>query len=135
MFIHLLDKKQQATLLALAHKMAQADEVLAPEEKARIQAIQDQMPGIEPLEMTLSDIATIFTTKQAKVAMLIELTGVAMADETIADEENTLLLEVAKSLAIEANELDEIISWVSRQCRQILIYLLWSSLMKPRRRL
>lgn len=114
MFIQMLDEKQQSILLALTHKMAHADGAFAPEEKARIQAIQDQMPGVKPLEMALSDISAIFATKQAKVAMLIELTGVAMADETIADEENTLLLEVAKSLAIDADELDEITSWVSR---------------------
>ena len=114
MFIQMLSQRQQAIFLALAHKMAHVDGVYAPEEKNRIQALREQMAGIEPDEIQLAELASIFTTKQTKVAMLIELASIAMADESIADEENTLLREISKALAIDPGELDEIVSWVSR---------------------
>ncbi len=114
MFIQMLSPQQQSVFLGLANKMAHADGIFVPEEKARLQAIQDQMPNVEPSEVKNSELASIFATKQAKAAMLIELAGVAMADETIANEENALLREVSKALSIDNDELDEIMSWVSR---------------------
>lgn len=114
MFIQMLDQKQQSVFLALAYKMAHADGVVVPEEKARLQAIEAQMPGIRPDEAGIASIASIFVTRQAKVAMLLELAGVAMADETIAGEENALLQEVSATLSINSGELNDLVSWVSR---------------------
>lgn len=114
MFIQRLDPKQQSIFLALAYKMAHTDGVYAPEEKARLQAIEAQMPGVSPDEVDIASLASVFTTKQAKVAMLLELAGIAMTDETIVDEENALLREVATALTIDSGELDELVSWVSR---------------------
>ena len=114
MFLSYLNPQQQATFLFLARKMSEADGILADAEVARLNVFKSQMPGIKEKECSIGELPSIFSTKLTRGATLLELAGLAMADEKIAPEEMDLLQEIAKVFSFDCGELDEIMSWVSR---------------------
>ena len=63
----------------------------------------------------IKQIPEIFSEKAQKMAFLIELVGVAYADQVIEENEDNLIKNVAEALSVELSLIDELKDWVQRQ--------------------
>lgn len=111
MFVHVLNKIQQSALLALAERLVESDQQHLEEKQKRLLAIRRQMPGIEPTNPKLEMLGSVFTTRQTRMVLLLELIWVSMTAGTIADGKNTMLRDIAKAVGMYLEEVDKIISW------------------------
>jgi hemerythrin-like domain-containing protein len=115
MFIQNLNEKQQQAFMALAEKVAfYADGVNAAKEEARLQAFREQLPGISAEPCGYEELTSLFDTKLARSSALLELIGLAAADEHIAEEEQVILDAIAKAFSISKDEMINMTSWVKR---------------------
>lgn len=66
-------------------------------------------------KVSIPDLATTFSTQPAKVSLLLELIGVAYADDDYHKTEKKLMQEIASSISISSLLLVDMESWVKRQ--------------------
>ncbi|MCV5232838.1 TerB family tellurite resistance protein, partial [Escherichia coli] len=62
----------------------------------------------------------IFSEKAQKMAFLIELVGVAYADQVIEESEDNFIKSVAESLNVDLSIIEELKDWVQRQMALVL---------------
>lgn len=116
MFISNLSSKQQSVFLGLAKKLIDSDENFAPEETALLSTIQQQMlADVTPIDVALDTLNTIFECKKAKASLLLELLGLAHADQEYHLAEKDFINQVATSCEVPSYELNDMESWVVRQ--------------------
>jgi len=117
MFISYLNNEQQGQLLSLAEMIMNADGNIAEEEISIINTMKAQCsPDVLTAgKVSISDLATRFSTQPAKVSLLLELIGVAYADDDYHETEKKLIQEIASSLNISFPLLADMESWVKRQ--------------------
>ena len=116
MFVSNLNKEQQGQLLSLADMMMKADGKIVEEELIIIDTIKAQCsPDVLPTKVSIPDLAATFSTQPAKVSLLLELLGVAYADDDYHITEQKLIQEIASSLNISSQLLADMESWVQRQ--------------------
>jgi uncharacterized tellurite resistance protein B-like protein len=116
MFIQNLTGGETAAFLGLAHKIVQADGVLAPEEERLLSALAATANyGGEAADGTVVELASAFGTRRARVSALLELMGLGFADGEYHPTEKALVVEIARALDVTEDELVGMESWVIRQ--------------------
>lgn len=116
MFISNLSTKQQSAFLSLAKQLIASDGNIAPEETALFTTIQQQIPlGVSPSDATLGTLGSVFECKKSKASMLLELLGLAHADQDYHATEKEFMQQVANACGVSENELRDMESWVVRQ--------------------
>ncbi len=116
MFISILTKKQQGVFLGLAKQLISADSKITKDEELLLSTIQAQMEsGTTPINVDLNHLGSIFDTKASKASMLLELLGLAHADEEYHLSEKEIINQIAKACGISDTELVDMESWVIRQ--------------------
>ncbi|WP_373054443.1 TerB family tellurite resistance protein [Thioalkalivibrio sp.] len=116
MFVGNLDARQQGALLALAHEVASADDTLSKKEEEFLATLRTQMePNVEPASIDRNDLSTAFESKRVRASLLLELLGIAHADDDYHESEKKLIAEIAAALDISEFELADMEGWVERQ--------------------
>ena len=117
MFIHHLNDEQQAALYHFSKELIAADGYVDERETLLLDGIIAQCNNSADLEQKfdIKQIPEIFSEKAQKMAFLIELVGVAYADQVIEENEDNLIKNVAEALSVELSLIDELKDWVQRQ--------------------
>lgn len=116
MFIQNLTLDQQSVLLNLSNQLIAADGVLSDDELVFIETLKSQMmPNTEDHSVTYNQLSDVFYDKASKASLLLELLGVAHADDDYQDEEKTFMHNIATQLNVSQNELSEMEDWVVAQ--------------------
>lgn len=116
MFLNRLNEDQQGALLSLATQLMSADGKQRAEETELLDALRQQMsPTVVPAQITSSDLPGVFATRPARVALMLELLGMALVDAEYHVTEQAFVNAIAKVLDIDQPELSDMESWVRRQ--------------------
>jgi uncharacterized tellurite resistance protein B-like protein len=116
MFISNLSSEQQSAFLSLAKQLIASDGNIAPAEKALLETIQQQMSeGVTASEVTIDTLSNVFSCKKSKASLLLELLGLAHADQEYHSTEKTFIKQLAEACDVSTNELQDMESWVVRQ--------------------
>lgn len=117
MFIQHLNDEQQAALYHFSKELIAADGYVDERETLLLDGIIAQCNNSADLEQKfdIKQIPEIFSEKAQKMAFLIELVGVAYADQVIEENEDNLIKNVAEALNVELSLIDELKDWVQRQ--------------------
>ncbi len=117
MFIQHLNDEQQAALYHFSKELIAADGYIDERETLLLDGIIAQCNNSADLEQKfdIKQIPEIFSEKAQKMAFLIELVGVAYADQVIEENEDNLIKNVAEALSVELSLIDELKDWVQRQ--------------------
>lgn len=117
MFIGHLNKAQQEYFLGAAQNLVAADGKIDERETRILETLTahcDQ--AVKPLEDISSVSANaLFNDSQSRVSCLLELVGVALADETYDESEKAIIQNLAHTFGLSEVLLEDIENWVSRQ--------------------
>lgn len=116
MFVQYLTERQQSALLHYAYEVIRADNSVDPRELNRLDVLRDQAePGVQAEDVAIEDLPKLFDDRMSRLALLFEVIGMGYADEEFDPQESKLINTMAKALAIEEDEVLNIVSWVRRQ--------------------
>lgn len=116
MFIQNLNFEQQCVLLHLAHEVAKADGNLHELQLGMMSILKAQSQhGVEEKVVDIDNLATIFDTDRTKCSLLLELLGVAHANNEYHVNEKDLIAKYANALAVEYTKLQALEYWVEKQ--------------------
>ncbi len=117
MFIKQLNVEQQAALFHFAKQLIAADKNVDDRELLVLETIRAQCDTNTDFEamVELSSLPTLLVETAQKAAFMLELVGVAYADEKIHENEWVLINQIAEMLDITTLRLEEIKNWVHRQ--------------------
>lgn len=116
MFIANLNSNQQSVFFGLAKKLINSDENVTSEETALLSTIQQQMMAdVTPTDVSFDTLTDVFDCKKAKASLLLELLGLAHADQEYHSAEKDFVKQVATSCGVSCYELRDMESWVVRQ--------------------
>lgn len=116
MYLALISEPAREYFLELANHMMHADGDAGMEEEAILEAFKyecempDYQPKGLPVEQILTELAKL--DSQAKNATMIELTALALADESIHADENKLLQQTAETLGVSQARIADMKQWV-----------------------
>lgn len=116
MFVHYLNSQQQSILISLAKNIISADSILSEKEKLMLDILKSQANSdISEVEVEIFQLPSIFVTKREKYSLLLELLGIAHADQEYQLEEQSLIKLYAECLNVSDNELNVLEKWVEKQ--------------------
>ena len=116
MFVDKMTDKQQAALLHFAHEVMMADGVLEADERAQMDVIRKQLrPGVEPEPIPIDSLDELFDQRAPRVALFLELVGMAYSNENLDPHQSQLLQVVADALRFDDRDVSTMYSWVERQ--------------------
>ena len=116
MFVQYLNERQQGVLLHYAYEMMRADSSIDAREMNRLEVLRDQVqPGVQAEDVVIGELPDLFDDRISRFALLVEVIGMGYADEAFDPQESEIINSIAKALAIDENEILNIISWVKRQ--------------------
>ncbi|WP_278183373.1 TerB family tellurite resistance protein [Vibrio misgurnus] len=117
MFIQYLNSEQQAILITFTKKIIAVDGHIDEKEELMLETIRSQCDVNVNLDSNpeLDELGRLFEFKHQKVAFILELIGVAYADETYQDSEKAVIGHLAEILNISPSLLIDMESWVKRQ--------------------
>lgn len=117
MFIQHLTNEQQGILYSFSKRLVTVDGVIDSKEETILETIRAQCSESADfgLDINLVEIDKIFHQQHQKIAFMIELIGVAHADDTYTHEEKDFVLSLAENLSIDPELLKQMESWVERQ--------------------
>lgn len=114
MFIEKLNDRQQGILLDLGKKLIAADGNIHGKETELLNVLRAQMsPSVQ--EAASSNLASDFQTQESKAALLLEILGLAHADEEYHLDEKSFVSSLAKEVGLDSDTLADMESWVLRQ--------------------
>lgn len=114
MFIEKLNDRQQGILLDLGKKLIAADGNIHDKETELLNVLRAQMsPSVQ--EIASSNLASDFQTQESKAALLLEILGLAHADEEYHLDEKSYVSGLAKEVGLDSDTLADMESWVLRQ--------------------
>ena len=114
MFIEKLNDRQKGILLHLGKKLISADGNIHDKETELLDVLRAQMPP-SVQEIASSNLASEFQTQESKAVLLLEILGLAHADEEYHLDEKSFVSGLAKEIGIDSNTLADMESWVLRQ--------------------
>ncbi|QQP87509.1 TerB family tellurite resistance protein [Skermanella sp. TT6] len=118
MFLSALDDLEKTAFLALADAVIQADYHLAPQEETMLSAMRAEM-GLPELaevpEMDIRTAASVIDSRRSRVAVMLELAGLAYSDGEVHAEEEILLSRIGAEFGFTDDELLAQREWVMRQ--------------------
>lgn len=117
MFIKQLNVAQQSALFHFAKQLIAADNNVDDRERLVLETIRAQCDTNTDFEamVELSSLPTLLVETAQKAAFMLEMVGVAYADEKIHENEWVLINQIAEILDITPLRLEEIKNWVHRQ--------------------
>lgn len=116
MFIQNLNPKQQGALLFLAHEMAIADGSDNELQLGMMQIIEKQCAnGVKEERISLDNLSEVFSDKRSKCSLLLELLGIAYANQEYHKKEQKLIREYADRLGVDHQQLIELEIWIDKQ--------------------
>ena len=116
MFVQYLNERQQGVLLHYAYEMMRADSSADAREMNRLEVLRDQaQPGVQAEDVAIEELPELFDDRISRIALLFEVIGMGYADEEFDPQESGLINTMAKALAIDEDEVLNIVSWVKRQ--------------------
>lgn len=116
MFIQNLNFEQQSVLLFLAHEVAKADGSSDELQLGMMSILKAQSQhGVDEKPIELSELAYLFDTERARCSLLLELLGVAHANEEYHLTEKDLISTYAASLGVSQEKLQALEHWVEAQ--------------------
>ena len=116
MFVQYLNERQQGVLLHYAYEMMRADSSVDAREMNRLEVLRDQaQPGVQAEDVAIEELPELFDDRISRIALLFEVIGMGYADEEFDPQESGLINTMAKALAIDEDEVLNIVSWVKRQ--------------------
>lgn len=116
MFLHNLNLDQQGVLLDLAHQTAQADGEISHLETQMINVLRQQCnPNVTVKSTSRADLASIFDTPIAKYSLLLELLGIAHANNEYHLSEKDIIFKVSQALGVTNDKLQALEAWVEKQ--------------------
>lgn len=118
MFLAALTDQQKLSFLTLADAIIRADDQLAPQEEAMLVTMRAEMglPDDVPVPAKpLPEAASGFRDKPSRIAAMLELTGLCLADGEVAPQEEDLLSSIGHAMGFGAADLLRQRDWVLRQ--------------------
>ena len=81
-----------------------------------MELIQKQIrPGVEPEPIPIDSLAELFDQRAPRVALFLELVGMAYSNEDVDQHQSRLLQGVANALCFDHRDVSAMYSWVERQ--------------------
>ncbi|OOR90847.1 DNA repair protein [Moraxella caviae] len=116
MFVRNLTVAQQSALIFLAKEVAKADGNLDELQSGMAEIlIQQSDKGVVETTISIDELPLLFTTERAKCSLILELLGVAHANNNYHVNEKDLIGQYAGALNISANKLLQLEAWVENQ--------------------
>ena len=118
MFLAQLEERQKAAFLVLADTIIRADGAVAHQESAMLAAMKAEMglsDAVEPDGRSIGDAVSVFATRPTKIAAMLELIGLSMADGHVHDREASALETLASAFGLPPVEFEVLRNWVVRQ--------------------
>lgn len=118
MFLSVLSDLQKMAFLDLADQAIRADGRIASEELALLETMKREMAlpsTVLPQGKGLSEAANAFDTRASKVAALLELIGLGLADGHLRNTENDFLEKVVSIFGVSLQDFETMKQWVARQ--------------------
>jgi hypothetical protein len=112
MFLGALNNDEKKAFAGLAQKMIETDGIVVGEEKEALAALKLELGAAEADTREVAELAATFTTRQAKVAALLELIGLGFSDASYSVDESSFVTSVAEAMGIENDEIPQLESWV-----------------------
>jgi hypothetical protein len=107
---------QQGALLKLAEMVAHADGQLWQEQKTILETLRFQCSNPQTIDsLDLPNLTSIFESRRDKVALMLELIGVAYANGDYHELEKGLIFEIAEALELDSISIKDMENWVVRQ--------------------
>lgn len=116
MFVQNLNREQQSILLYLAKEIAIADGSSDELQLGMVEILLKQSEdGITEKVISLDELANFFDTEKAKCSLLLELLGIAHANEEYHLSERDLIAQYANNLDVSLDKLNALENWVEKQ--------------------
>lgn len=116
MFISNLNTTQQSAFLGLAKQLIESDNDISPQENILLETLHKQMDAnVSAVNVSLSNLNTLFEGKKSRASMILELLGLACADDNYHPAEKEYIRKVTEACGVSENELRDMESWVVRQ--------------------
>lgn len=116
MFIQNLNQKQQSVLLDLCEQVIRIDGIVDEKEKEMLAVLHSQcMRGVEPLHIEKKEITKLFDSSLSKVSLMLEMLGIAYANDDYHPEQAKLITEYANVLGITEGKMIELEDWIKKQ--------------------
>lgn len=123
MFIQHLNTEQQSALYHFSKQLISADGHIDERETLLLKTIVSQCSNSLNLDLgasfPLEQLSELFKEQPQKIAFLIELVGVAYADQVLQESEVNFLRNITEALGIELIRLEEIKEWVQQQMQLV----------------
>src|SRR5690554_6305931 len=118
MFIGNLNESQQKVLITLTKRLIAADGEVHEKEKEILEFIESQcsasLESVGDVE-EIESIKCYFSDQRAVISLMLELLGVAHADESYDEKERVFLESVANDLSVPNDLMERMELWVRRQ--------------------
>jgi len=115
MFLHILNNDEKILFYHLAKQIVASDNKIEEIEQLTLQYMRSEMNLDDSVDkMQINDIDTRIlqvNSYKSKVAILLELIGLCLADEDFADEERKLINKIANNFKISQNQIDSYTNW------------------------
>lgn len=116
MFVQNLNIQQQGILLSFAKKIIEADGKIEDQEVLILNTLKSHMhPNVEPFNSPIEKVRSFFPEIGSQSTLLIELFGVAYADEHYHAAETDIINLLAEALGVSANRVQKMSEWVKQQ--------------------
>lgn len=116
MFVQNLTAEQQSALLYLAHEVAKVDGSADELQLGMVEILTKQSEeNVTDKAISNAELPTLFTTERAKCSLLLELLGVAHANEEYHLSEKDMIAGYAKELGVSSEKLNALENWVEKQ--------------------
>ena len=114
MFIQNLNTEQQFLLVEMAKTIITSDGKVSDKEQVVLNTILAQVSeeALVLTDVTVADAGRIYDTQTAKSSLLLELLGIALADDDYHDDEEEYLLDIARKISVSAEHLNGLKNWV-----------------------
>lgn len=76
---------------------------------------QQSNPDVQEKSVTLAELSDVFGNKRQKMSLLLELIGVACANDEYHVNEKDLIAQYANQLGVSQEKLQELENWVQKQ--------------------
>ncbi len=120
MLLYKLDHQQKHSFLELVQMLSRLDRAVAPMEASIIREAAEEL-GIdtEPsaASIDIRTLPTIFTTRESRVIVMVELARLASSDTIICVDEKRVLDNIAQILGFSHEDLENIISLAQAHAR------------------
>lgn len=116
MFVQNLNTEQQSVLLFLAKEVAKADGSLDELQLGMVEILTKQSnENVAEKSVTLAELSALFKTEREKCSLLLELLGIAHANNEYHLSEKDLITSYANALNVSEKKLFALENWVEKQ--------------------